>query len=120
VHPSSLEPIQHAAPPIKTLCFIHGLHDVSISWGQQLNLGVHNGLQVQRMLGAKYWVGTHDEVKKGGGLVAWLLRRKVLSLEEALREEESRSNGVEEGAKKGLIEDVRFEEVGNGESRVLE
>jgi hypothetical protein len=72
------------------------------------------------MLDARYWVSTHDEVKKGGGLVGWFLRRKVLSLEEALKEEESRVNGVEGGVKKGRIEDIRFEEVGNGESRVLE
>jgi hypothetical protein len=120
VHPTSLEPIQQASPPLKTLCFIHGLHDVSISWGQQLNLGVYNGLQVQRILKSKYWVSTHDEVKKGGGLVGWFLRRKVLSLEEALKEEETRLDNVKEGHEKGTIGDVRFEDVGNGESRVLD
>jgi len=120
VHPSSLEPVQHASPPLKTLCFIHGLHDVSISWGQQLNLGVHNGLQAQRKLNAKYWVGTHDEVKKGGGLVGWFLNRKVLSLEKALKDEELQLNEAENNIGKVRIEDVRFEEVGNGESRILE
>jgi hypothetical protein len=120
VHPTSLIPVQNASPPLKTLCFIHGLHDVSISWGQQLNLGVYNGLQVQRMLNAKYWVGTHDEVKKGGGLVGWFLRRKILSLEEALKEEERKLNDAKDEVDRGTIGEIRFEEVGNGESRVLE
>jgi hypothetical protein len=93
---------------------------VSISWGQQLNLGVHNGLQAQRKLHAKYWVGTHDEVKKGGGLVGWFLRRKVLSLEEALLEEEKRLDNAEKMESKVKWDEIHFEEVGNGESRVLE
>lgn len=60
------------------------------------------------VLKAKYWVGTHDEVKKGGGLVSWILSRKVLGWKEAVQEVLG-----EEG------ENVRFEELGNGESRVL-
>lgn len=120
VKPEALLPLQNASPPIRTLCFIHGLHDVSISWGQQLNLGVHNGLQAQRMLKAKYWVGTHDEVKKGGGLVGWFLRRKVLSVEEALMEEEARLNGLNDGQSAVKVDDARFVDVGNGESLLLE
>ena len=115
---AALTPLLSASPPIHTLCFIHGLHDVSISRTQQLNLGAHNGLEVQRLLQAKYWVGTHDEVKKGGGLVSWFLERKQISVEDALREEEQRLRV--EG--KGLVDDlenVSFEEVGNGESRLL-
>lgn len=91
---------------------MHGLHDVSISAAQQLNLGAKNGVLAQRLLRAKYWVATHDEVKRGGGLVSWFLRRKVWKLEDALKEA-----GVEADDD---FEDVRFEEVGNGESRVLE
>lgn len=89
---------------------MHGLHDVSISAAQQLNLGAKNGVLAQRLVKAKYWVGTHDEVKKGGGFVSWFLRRKVWRVEDAIREV-----GGE-----GEVEDVRFREVGNGESRVLE
>jgi hypothetical protein len=120
VKPEALVPLQSACPPIKTLCFIHGLHDVSISWGQQLNLGVHNGLQAQRMLNAKYWVGTHDEVKKGGGLVGWFLRRKVLSLEEALKEEDASTNNSKGGKNVTKLDDTRFVDIGNGESLTLE
>jgi hypothetical protein len=113
-----LEPVTLASPPIRTLAFLHGLHDVSISWGQQLNLGAHNALQVQRLLKARYWVGTHDEVKKGGGLVSWFLQRKVITVEEALQGEEKKAEDEGEGGV-GLGA-VRFEEVGNGESRILE
>jgi hypothetical protein len=66
------------------------------------------------MLNAKYWVATHDEVKKGGGLVSWFLKRRVWTVKEALEEARREEGGGEE------FEDVRFEEVGNGESRVLE
>jgi hypothetical protein len=39
------------------------------------------------MLNAKYWVGTHDEVKIGGGLIAPFLRRKAYSILDALGKE---------------------------------
>jgi hypothetical protein len=32
------------------------------------------------MLKAKYWVGTHDEVKIGSGLITPFLRRKACSI----------------------------------------
>ena len=63
-----------AVPPVRTLALIHGLHEVKLA-RQQLNLGAENGLLVQRQLGAKYWIGTHDEVKHASGLVSWLLGR---------------------------------------------
>lgn len=108
----ALSPIPTADPPLHTLAFLHGLHDVSISAAQQLNLGARNGLLAQRLLRAKYWVATHDEVKKGGGLVSWFLRRRVWTVQEALRE--VGGQGV------GELEDVRFQDLGNGESRILE
>ncbi|KAF2246587.1 hypothetical protein BU26DRAFT_49730 [Trematosphaeria pertusa] len=111
---TALTPIAEADPPLHTLAFLHGLHDVSISSAQQLNLGAKNGLLAQRILRAKYWVGTHDEVKKGGGLVAWFLRRKIWTIEDALKEARADVDGEDE------FEDVRFEEVSNGESRILE
>jgi hypothetical protein len=39
------------------------------------------------LLGARYWVGTHDEVKRGGGIVSWFLERKMVSLKEAVERE---------------------------------
>lgn len=114
-----MTPVAEADPPLHTLAFLHGLHDVSISATQQLNLGAKNGVLAQRMLRAKYWVATHDEVKKGGGLVAWFLRRKVWTLEDALKAARAEVGG-EDTYMDDEFEDVRFEDVGNGESRILE
>ncbi|RYN33730.1 hypothetical protein AA0113_g1862 [Alternaria arborescens] len=108
----ALSPIAKADPPLHTLAFLHGLHDVSISSAQQLNLGAKNGVLAQRILRAKYWVATHDEVKKGGGFISWFLRRKVWTVEDALKE--ARADD------KGEFTDVRFQDMRNGESRVLE
>ncbi|PMD14948.1 hypothetical protein NA56DRAFT_635284 [Hyaloscypha hepaticicola] len=113
ISPSDLTPLTTSSPTIKVLALLHGLQDISLqSWlkAAQLNMGAHNGLKVVRMLKVKYWVGTHDEVKKGGGVVGWLLKRIWVSLEEALKME-----GVGKGG-----EEVKFVEVGNGESLVLE
>jgi hypothetical protein len=105
---------------LDTLAFLHGLHDVSISAAQQLNLGAKNGVLAQRMLRAKYWVGTHDEVKKGGGLISWFLRRKIWTLEDALAEAKVVVDGETAGNDCDEFEDVHFEDVGNGETRILE
>jgi hypothetical protein len=112
---AALSPIAKADPPLHTLAFLHGLHDVAIGSAQQLNLGAKNGVLAQRILRAKYWVATHDEVKKGGGFISWFLKRKVWTVEDALKE--AQLNGPNEGWE---FEDVRFQNLGNGEGRVLE
>jgi hypothetical protein len=116
---TALEPIAVSDPPLTTLAFLHGLHDVSISTAQQLNLGAKSGLLAQRVLRAKYWVGTHDEIKKGGGLIGWFLRRKIWTLEDALKEAKLEADELG-GTFRDTFEDTKFEEVRNGESRVLE
>ncbi|CAI6339756.1 unnamed protein product [Periconia digitata] len=116
---TALTPIAAADPPLHTLAFLHGLHDVSISAAQQLNLGAKNGVLAQRLLRAKYWVATHDEVKKGGGLVSWFLRRKVWTLEDALKEAKAEMSGSNE-LDDDEFEGVKLEDVGNGDSRILE
>ncbi|RDW72957.1 hypothetical protein BP6252_06864 [Coleophoma cylindrospora] len=113
ISPPVAEPVGKAHPQIKTLALLHGLHDITL--GAQLNMGAHNGLKIQRALGAHYWIGTHDEVKKGGGLISWWLKRKVVTLEDALK------NEVFGGGKEGKEElAVRFVDLGNGESLILE
>ena len=104
-------------PPLQALALLHGLHDVQIPWTgpfssglQQLNLGAHNALKLQRQISAKYWLSTHDEVKKGGGLVGLILRRKVLTLEEALDREKQ---------KEGTSDDVKVVDLENGKGMVL-
>lgn len=118
---TALTPIATADPPIRTLAFLHGLHDISISAAQQLNLGAKNGLLAQEILKAKYWVATHDEVKKGGGLISWWLRRKVWTLEDALKEAQAEMEGSNGTSGTGhTLDSVRFQDMANGQSRVLE
>lgn len=118
VSTADLAPVATASPAVKTLALLHGLQDIKL--GAQLNMGAHNGLKVQRLLRAKYWVGTHDEVKKGGGLVSWFLDRKAVSLKEAIDlERHEKGVGLEESVVEGLSE-VRFEDLKNGESLILE
>ncbi|KAL0264271.1 hypothetical protein SLS55_000218 [Diplodia seriata] len=140
IRPEALRPVVGASPPLTVLALVHGLHDVAINAGfwwerwwpkagppqplQQLNLGGFNGLRAQRLVRAKYWIGTHDEEKWGSGLVNWFLRRRIVSVEEALRAErdglvKEEDGGDEDEKMEGVLDDVRFEEVGNGESRVL-
>ncbi|KAF1914138.1 hypothetical protein BDU57DRAFT_282978 [Ampelomyces quisqualis] len=119
---TALTPIATADPPLHTLAFLHGLHHVSISSAKQLNLGAKNGLLAQRILKAKYWVATHDEVKKGGGFISWWLRRKAWTLEDALREAKADMATQDTPLSRhgDEFEDVRFQDMASGESRVLE
>jgi hypothetical protein len=113
-----------AKPNVQTLALLHGLQDIQISSGwtrsvkAQLNKGAHNGLKVQRMLKSKYWVGTHDEIKKGGGIVSWFLDRKIISVQDAVATEKSNLE-LHEGKDMQLGE-VSFVDLGNGESLLLE
>lgn len=116
---SNLDHLPKANPPIKTLALMHGLHDVGITLSKQLNLGAHSGLRAQRICHAMYWVGTHDEVKKGWGVIAPLLRRTVFTFQDAVEREKAEkghlgSSGLED------MEGVRFAELRNGESLLLE
>ena len=84
VQSETFDTITSSQPPVTTLAFLHGLHDVSITLSKQLNLGAFNALKAQELLHSKYWVGTHDEVKIGGGLLAPFLRRKAYTLLDVL------------------------------------
>ena len=114
-----IRPLSIAEPKIQTLALLHGLHDVQIIFTAQLNLGAHNGLRAQRICKAKYWVGTHDEVKKGGGLVSTLLRRSIITIQDAMKREESETGHVPEDSPLAGIEDVNFVELQSGESLLL-
>lgn len=108
IHAESVKDIAAASPKVSTLALLHGLHDVSMRFTTQLNLGAHNALKAQRILDAKYWVGTHDEVKRGSGIIVPLLKRKQISLEDALKAED-----------RPELKDVVFLELNSGESYVL-
>lgn len=122
--------IPTASPPIHTLAFLHGLHNVRVGTvggrtALQSNLGAHNGLKAQRILNAKYWIGTHDEVKTGGGLVSWFLQRDVLTLKDAIEREQQvqkRTHGSINGELGQVLEsfeETNWVDLANGESRVL-
>ena len=131
IRPSTLSHIPSTQPPIETLALLHGLHDIRLPL-MQFNLGAHNGLEVQRLCGARYWVSTHDEEKKAKGLVAPLLKRKVLSFEQALdgekerrmvgakrRSSHSTDDGRVMGSPGGETGDAVFQNLGSGESLLL-
>lgn len=61
IEPLGLDSIPTATPPIQTLTLLHGLHDISIAFTKQLNLGAINALKCQRLLKARYWAGTHGQ-----------------------------------------------------------
>jgi hypothetical protein len=127
MYSGDLNLITDASPSIRTLAFLHGLHNVRVGTASgrtalQSNLGAHNGLKAQRILNAKYWIGTHDEVKTGGGLVSWFLQRDVMTVKDAL-DEERRVKGLEEGGADDKLVDsfegTNWVDLKNGESRVL-
>lgn len=106
-----LECVQAAG--IKTLALLHGLDDVRIWMMAQLNLGALNGIQAVRRSGAKYWISTHDEAKKGGGLISWLLQRTRYSMKDAIEAEEAKAGGENDDA------GYDFVELGSGDGLVL-
>ncbi|KAG0651490.1 hypothetical protein D0Z07_1976 [Hyphodiscus hymeniophilus] len=118
ISPTDLEPVAKADPTISTLGLLHGLQDIRL--GAQLNMGAHNGLKVQRLLKAKYWIGTHDEIKKGGGIVSWFLDRKVITFKEAIEREKEEHGVALKGTWLEDMADVQFEALRNGESLILE
>ena len=127
MYSGDLNHITDASPPIQTLAFLHGLHNVRVGTTSgrtalQSNLGAHNGLKAQRILNAKYWIGTHDEVKTGGGLVSWFLQRDVFSVKDALDEErrvKSSETGDADDELVDSFEGTNWVDLKNGESRVL-
>ena len=109
---AALRPVTQARPEIRTLALLHGLFTVSILNVNTINLGAPNGIQVQRLLRPKYWMRTHDEDKKGEGLIGIMLRKKKWTLDdatEALKSDEKVYDGP----------GPRFLDLKNGEGCVL-
>ncbi|KAI9893856.1 MAG: hypothetical protein M1814_005409 [Vezdaea aestivalis] len=109
----SLTSLPTTSPPIQTLALLHGLHAVYL--GKQLNLGGPNGVRMAKALQPKYWFGTHDEVKKGSGIVGWFLRRKIWGMEEARGEVHGADIVNKEEAVAGMV----CKDLENGEGIVL-
>lgn len=108
---SDLECVKAAG--IKTLALLHGLDNVRIWMMAQLNLGALNGIQAVRASGAKYWISTHDEAKKGGGLISWLLQRTTYSMKDAIEAEEMKVGGDKDDT------GYKFVELGSGDGLIL-
>lgn len=113
--------VMHSAEPfVENLALLHGLHDVSIWMTKQLNLGAFNAVDAARMLKCRYWVGTHDEIKKGGGLIAPFLRRKAWTMADIFSNEsikKSESNAAHPDKEK--TPDPEYIDLRSGESLVL-
>ncbi|MCJ1281083.1 hypothetical protein MMC26_000401 [Xylographa opegraphella] len=115
---NDLKVLSQAAPPIRTLALLHDYNEVDLSILTRLNLGIHNGLKAQRMCNARYYIGTHDEAKQGKGILLPFLRRKELTIQDALEKEQ-----VENGNAANHFSHERqtkFLALGNGESLLLE
>ncbi len=97
---------------VKTLALLHGLHDVRIWMAAQLNLGALNGIRAARACGAEYWVATHDEVKRGGGIIGRFLRRTRYTLRDAVEAEEA--SEAKEGSAQKQGRGYRFVDLGSG------
>ena len=118
IHAQDLDLISSASPQFTTLALMHGLHDITISV-QRLNLGAHNGLRAQRKCQAKYWVSTHDEVKKSAGFITPWLHRKALTLKEALDEEREAKGEIKDESALADVREVIFADLLSGESLLL-
>ncbi|OHW92244.1 hypothetical protein CSPAE12_09255 [Colletotrichum incanum] len=94
-----------------TLALLHGLHDVRIWMTKQLNLGAMNGIKAVGETGARYWIATHDEPKKGTGFIAHMLLRTRYTLREALDAEEKRM--------RCKLPEYVFVELGSGDGLLL-
>lgn len=118
IHAKDLSHLPCAIPPVRTLALLHGLHDIRVSV-KQLNLGAHNGLQAQRICQAKYWISTHDEIKRGSGLITPFLYRKVLTLKEAIEKERRATGEISNESELADVNEVTFADLTNGESLLL-
>lgn len=98
--------------PLKLLALTHPLNGTSVA-GLPATFGAHNGLKLQRMTDAKYWVRTHDEPVEERGIIAWLEGYQPVTFEEALtKEREENESGKD-------IEKPVFIDLSNRESFVL-
>ncbi|KAL8849592.1 MAG: hypothetical protein Q9221_005419 [Calogaya cf. arnoldii] len=118
INADDLKQLFAASPQINVLALLHGLHDIRIS-RRQLNLGAHNALRAQRISGSRYWLSTHDEVKKAGGLVNHFLRRKIWTIEDVLEEEKRRNETLDIGSPLADTRDIHFANLESGESLLL-
>ncbi|KAI0204821.1 hypothetical protein F4808DRAFT_311779 [Astrocystis sublimbata] len=117
IEPGALSGIQSTG--LRTLALLHGLDDVRLWMTKQLNLGGVNGVAAARECGAKYWVATHDEVKKGGGFVSMLIRRTTWSVADAVKSEGQKPKTDKKGGSREDEGGYEFVGLGSGDGLVL-
>ncbi|EMC98924.1 hypothetical protein BAUCODRAFT_120217 [Baudoinia panamericana UAMH 10762] len=123
-----LSMVTRASPTIRTLALVHGLQNVRLKptkgiTALQINRGGLNGLEAQRALNARYWVSTHDEIKRGRGLIGWLLQQQTITPKEASSQLQRSAGDRAEAGTNGrgdASDDTHWVSVGNGESKILE
>ncbi|KAG5930004.1 hypothetical protein E4U42_003466 [Claviceps africana] len=101
---------------LSTLALLHGLDDVRIWMTKQLNLGALNGIKAANTCKARFWIPTHDEVKRGGGFIAPLLQRTSYSFKDAVKYEEEL---LMRSAGRQVSPLYQFIELGSGDGLVL-
>ncbi|MCJ1322007.1 hypothetical protein MMC15_007352 [Xylographa vitiligo] len=113
-----LKILSQATPSIRTLALLHDYNEVDLSILTRLNLGIHNGLKAQRVCKAKYYIGTHDEAKEGKGILLPFLRRKELTVQDALEKEQVEN--ADAAAHFSHKENAKFLALASGDSLLLE
>jgi len=114
---NSLAVFAKTSPDLRVLALLHGTLNVKVGWSltgySDANLGAHNGLKVQRLTNAKYWIGTHDEYKVEQGFTSLMLTNCPITVEEALERERLEDGGRDCGKESG------WNYMGSGASSVL-
>lgn len=104
---------------IKVTVLLQGFHTVSnpIWLGGLLNYGCDEAAKLAIAVKARHWIATHDEDKKGSGLVSKFLKRNTsttanaqLQLEKFFREEEANQSG----------EIPKIHDIENGQSLIID
>lgn len=80
-----------------------------------MNLGGVKGEQVARYLKVPYWIGTHEEDKKAGGGISYLLSRRRVSMTQNGHSAEDTSTKPIDGVFK-----MHYHELGSGEVMTLD
>ncbi|PYI19616.1 hypothetical protein BO99DRAFT_473531 [Aspergillus violaceofuscus CBS 115571] len=109
IEPQFLQPLVDEES-FATLALLHGIDDQSTLGVPQL--GVENGLRLEALTGARYWLRTHNPRLNFRGLIGWFYRSVPRTLDEGLNQAER-----ETGTKRAR---PNYVEVANGESVVLE
>ncbi|RAH49553.1 MBL fold metallo-hydrolase [Aspergillus brunneoviolaceus CBS 621.78] len=107
IEPPFVQPLVEEAS-FTTLALLHGIDDQSTLGVPQL--GVENGLRLEALTGARYWLRTHSPLLDFRGLIGWFYRIFPRTLDDGLEQEER-----ETGYKRAR---PNYVEIANGESVV--